>query len=191
MRHDIVNRKRQRFLTALDVGSSKISCLIVKPAAAPDWLEGKGDSIHFEVLGVGHQRAEGVKSGMIAHLDSAEHAIRAPDSRLFCLGPRVAHLHAALVHAFAVPPRLRDLANGLRQATGDDVIVSVTAGRLKSESFSASVAIANGAVRDDDILRILAGGRQYAGRDKRSVLPALPIGYRLDATIGIRDPLAK
>ena len=41
MRHDIVNRKRQRFLTALDVGSSKISCLIVKPAAAPDWLEAK------------------------------------------------------------------------------------------------------------------------------------------------------
>ena len=161
MRHDIVNRKRQRFLTALDVGSSKISCLIVKPAAAPDWLEGKGDSIHFEVLGVGHQRAEGVKSGMIAHLDSAEHAIRA-----------------------AV-----DEAERMAGVTVDDVIVSVTSGRLKSESFSASVAIANGAVRDDDILRILAGGRQYAGRDKRSVLHALPIGYRLDDTIGIRDPL--
>ena len=58
MRHDIVNRKRQRFLAALDMGSSKIACLTVRPMAAPDWLEGKGDTVHFEVLGLGHQRAE-------------------------------------------------------------------------------------------------------------------------------------
>jgi DNA-binding IclR family transcriptional regulator len=52
-------------------------------------------------------------------LVAAEHAIRAPDSRLFFLGPRVAHLHAALVHSLQVPPRLRDMVDVLRHATGD------------------------------------------------------------------------
>ena len=65
---------------------------------------------------------------------------------------------------------------------------SVTCGRLKSESFSASVALPSGAVREDESLRLLAGGRQYAGRDKRSVLHALPLGYRLDDNGGIREP---
>jgi len=51
------------------------------------------------------------------------------------------------------------------------------------------VALPSGAVREDDILRVLAGGRQYAGRDKRTVLHALPTGYRLDDNAGIRDPL--
>jgi cell division protein FtsA len=44
-------------------------------------------------------------------------------------------------------------------------------------------------VRDDDVLRVLAGGRQYAGREKRAVLHAIPTGYRLDDSGGIRDPL--
>src|SRR5688572_6094224 len=44
-------------------------------------------------------------------LVASEHAIRAPDSRLFFLGPRVAQLHAALVHALQVPPGLRDVTD--------------------------------------------------------------------------------
>jgi cell division protein FtsA len=65
----------------------------------------------------------------------------------------------------------------------------VTCGRLKSESFSASVALPTGAVREDDTLRIIAGARQYSARDKRMVLHALPTGYHLDDHNGIRDPL--
>jgi cell division protein FtsA len=38
-------------------------------------------------------------------------------------------------------------------------------------------------------LRIIAGARQYAAREKRTVLHALPTGYRLDDHNGIRDPL--
>jgi len=71
----------------------------------------------------------------------------------------------------------------------EDAHVAVTCGRLKSESFSASVALPSGAVREDDTLRIIAGARQYAAREKRMVLHALPTGYRLDDHHGIRDPL--
>ena len=103
-----------------------------KTSPAPDWLEGKGEAVQFEVLGFDHTRAEGLKAGTITHLDTAEHCIRS-----------------------AV-----DAAERMAGVTVEEVHVSVTCGRLKSESFSASVAIPSGTVRDDDILRLLAGGRQ-------------------------------
>ncbi len=156
-----IRSKRQRIVTALDIGTSKICCLIAKTSPVPDWFEGKGDAVQFEVLGFDHTRAEGLKAGMIAHLDSAEACIRS-----------------------AV-----DAAERMAGVTVEDVHVSVTCGRLKSESFSASVALPSGAVREDDIQRLLAGGRQYAGRDKRSVLHALPLSYRLDdSNGGISEP---
>src|SRR5215468_11404105 len=153
--------KRKRIVTALDVGTSKICCLIAKTSPAPDWFEGKGEAVQFEVLGFDHTRAEGLKAGMVAHIDRAKACIRS-----------------------AV-----DAAERMAGVTVEDVHVSVTCGRLKSESFSASVALPSGAVREDDILRIIGGARQYAARDKRLVLHALPTGYRLDDHNGIRDPL--
>jgi cell division protein FtsA len=147
-------------VTALDVGTSKICCLVGKTTAAPEWLEGNGDAVQFEILGFDHTRAEGLKAGMVTHLDSAEHCIRA-----------------------AV-----DAAERMAGVTVEDVHVSVTCGRLKSESFSASVALPSGAVRDDDVQRLLAGGRQYAARDRRAVLHALPMSYRLDENGDISEP---
>ena len=155
-----IRSKRQRIVAALDVGTSKICCLIAKTSPAPDWFEGKGEAVQFEVLGFDHTRAEGLKAGMVAHLDSAEACIRS-----------------------AV-----DAAERMAGVTVEDVHVNVTCGRLRSESFSASVALPSGAVREDDILRLLAGGRQYAARDKRSVLHALPTSYRIDENSGISEP---
>ncbi|MGK2921960.1 MAG: cell division protein FtsA, partial [Methyloceanibacter sp.] len=155
-----IRGKRQRIVTALDIGTSKVCCLIGKTSATPDWFEGNGDTVHFEVLGFGHTRAEGLKAGMVTHLDTAEQCIRA-----------------------AV-----DGAERMAGVTVEDVQLSVTAGRIKSESFSASVALPSGAVRDDDVFRLLAGGRQYAARDKRTVLHALPTDYRLDENGGISEP---
>ena len=155
-----IRSKRQRIVTALDIGTSKICCLIAKTSPVPDWFEGKGDALQFEVLGFDHTRAEGLKAGMVAHLDSAEACIRS-----------------------AV-----DAAERMAGVTVEDVHVSVTCGRLKSESFSASIALPSGAVREDDFARLLAGGRQYAGREKRTVLHALPLSYRLDENGGISDP---
>jgi cell division protein FtsA len=155
-----IRGKRQRIVTALDIGTSKVCCLIGKTSATPDWFEGNGDTLHFEVLGFGHTRSEGLKAGMVTHLDTAEQCIRA-----------------------AV-----DGAERMAGVTVEDVQLSVTAGRIKSESFSASVALPSGAVRDDDVFRLLAGGRQYAARDKRTVLHALPTDYRLDENGGISEP---
>lgn len=154
-----IRNKRQRIVTALDIGTSKVCCLIGKTSFAPDWFE--GEPVQFEVLGFDHTRAEGLKAGMVTNLDSAEHCIRT-----------------------AV-----DAAERMAGIVIEDVHVSVTSGRLKSDRFSASVALPSGTVRDDDVQRLLSGGRQYAGRDKRTVLHTLPVGYRLDDNEGIHEPL--
>jgi cell division protein FtsA len=162
MRGQGLNRsKRQRIVTALDIGTSKICCLIAKTSAAPDWLKTAGEAVQFEVLGLGHHRAEGLKGGMVTHLDRAEQSIRS-----------------------AV-----DAAERMAGIVVDEAHVAVTSGRLKSEIFSASVALPTGTVREEDVARVLAGGRQYAAREKRAVLHALPTGHRIDDHAGIRDPL--
>src|SRR5215813_2628681 len=119
----LTRSKRQRIVAALDVGTSKICCLIARTSAAPDWLEIAGESVQFEILGYGHHRAEGLKAGMVTHLDRAEHCIRS-----------------------AV-----DAAERMAGVIVDHVNVAVTCGRLKSESFSASVALPAGVVRDEDV----------------------------------------
>lgn len=52
-------------IAALDIGSSKICCLIAEPRPGGT----------FEVIGAGHQSAAGLKAGAIVHMDSAEQAI--------------------------------------------------------------------------------------------------------------------
>src|SRR5512136_1796619 len=77
MRGTGLNRsKRQRIVTALAGGTSRICCLIAKTSSAPKWLEIAGEKVQFDVLGFGHHRAEGLKGGMVTHLDRAEHCIR-------------------------------------------------------------------------------------------------------------------
>ena len=50
---------RRGLVTALDVGSSKVSCIIVQ-------IHGDGS---FEVLGVGHQLSSGMKSGIVINME--------------------------------------------------------------------------------------------------------------------------
>jgi cell division protein FtsA len=57
----------------LDIGSSKIACLIA--ALEPGERPGAGRSV--KVLGVGHLRARGLKGGVITDLAEAEAAVRA------------------------------------------------------------------------------------------------------------------
>lgn len=152
--------KRNGIVTVLDVGTSKVGCLIARSTPAPHWLAEQGQPTQLKVIGFGLQRSQGIKSGVVIHMDSAEQAIRA-----------------------AV-----DQAERMAGLTVEDVILSVSCGRLASDCFSASVAVTADAVRSQDIDRVLSAGRDYAARDGRMVLHALATGYRLDDNAGINDP---
>jgi len=56
----------------LDVGSTKVACLIVKPVASRD-----GSAPQLRVLGQGLQASGGVRAGAVVDINAAEDAIRA------------------------------------------------------------------------------------------------------------------
>ena len=65
--------RRAAIVGLLDIGTSKIACLI----AALEPGEAQRPGAHAKVLGVGHMRSKGLKGGVITDLAEAEAAIRA------------------------------------------------------------------------------------------------------------------
>jgi cell division protein FtsA len=152
--------KRAALVVALDVGTSKIACLIarLKPQPPQDVLRRRSHSI--EIIGFSHTESSGMKAGNVVDLAEAEGAVR---------------------HAVAVAERSA-------RCQIESVIVSISAGRLGSERLSAAVRMAGVAVGDRDIARVLAAGTRQSVHDGRLVVHAAPIGFALDDAQGVRDP---
>lgn len=151
---------RRAVVTVLDIGSTKIACLVGRLRASPAGEAFPGRTHAVEVLGVGHQRSRGIKSGVVVDLDAAEEAVR----------------------------KTVDAAERQAGLTIDSLIVTLSAGRLASETCAASVALAGKPVAEGDIGRVLAAGRRYSVKPGRTVIHALPIGYALDGEGGVADP---
>ena len=101
----------RRVIGVLDIGTSKTVCLIVAVDAGA--RSGSVGGPALRVLGVGHQRSRGMKSGVVIDLDEAEQATRA---------------------AIAQAERMAGV-------TLEEVRVSVTCGRLRSLNFAATAEI--------------------------------------------------
>jgi cell division protein FtsA len=140
----------------LDIGSSKVCCMIaaMRPASSS---AGPPD---VEIIGIGHQRSQGVRAGVIVDLDQAEQAVR-----------------AAVAQAERMAGR-----------PVEAVYVAVACGRLRSRHFSAHAEIESRIVSDSDIARALLGGRAFAEKDGRALIHLTRLGCRLDGHPGIRDP---
>jgi cell division protein FtsA len=155
-----VSAKRTAVVAALDVGTSKIACLVakLKPQSPQEVLRRRTHGI--EIKGISHTVARGMKAGAVVDLTETENAIS---------------------HAI-------DLAERMAGVQFESVIVSVSAGRLSSELFAASVDVAGPTVSEGDIARVLAAGSRHSVRDGRALLHSLPISYSLDGVNGVRDP---
>src|SRR5260221_6524253 len=123
--------RRPAIVSVLDIGSTKICCLVARltPAEPGEALRGRTHTV--DVLGVWQQRSRGIKSGVIADLDAAEEAIRLTV----------------------------DAAESMAGVTVDSLIVNVSAGRIASETCSAAVDLSGNAIVDSDIGRVLAASR--------------------------------
>lgn len=152
---------RTTLVSVLDIGSTKICCVIARLTPRQEGKALKGRSHTVEVIGFGYGASNGIKSGVITDLDQAEHAIRS------VVG-------------------MAERAAGL---TVQSVIVNVTAGRLGSETFSAAVSLGGQEVERGDLSRVLRAVNERSVRPERSIVHALPIGYSLDGQRGIHDPL--
>ena len=155
-----LSTKRPTIVSILDIGSSKTCCLIarLKPREASQVLPGRTHKI--EILGIGHQRSRGIKSGCVVDLEGAEQSIR-----------------------LAV-----DAAERMAGITVESLIVSVSSGRLTSEAYSADIALGGHPVEDGDIARVLRAGASHALASERSVVHSIPIGYTLDGDNRVLDP---
>lgn len=151
--------RRREAIGFIDIGSSKVACLIAEPAAAQ--APAGADAAPLKILGSGHYRSRGLKSGIIVDIDEAEKSVRA-----------------------AVAQAERQAGQSIREA-----VLSVSCGRQSSVLFSASIDIATGVVSDADMTRAIAGAKSYAERDGRRAVQINRLGCRLDDAPGADDPV--
>jgi cell division protein FtsA len=155
-----VSPRRSAIVAGLDIGTSKIVCLIakLKPQGPQDTLRRRTHGI--EILGIGHTEARGMKAGAVINLAEVEQAVR----------------HAV------------ELAEHDASVQLESVVLSLSSGRPASESYSVNVNVAGSSVTDDDMARALSAGCNHSVRDGRIVLHSMPIGYALDGVHGVGDP---
>jgi cell division protein FtsA len=155
-----VPARRSVVVAALDVGSSKVVCLIgrLRPRGPQQVLTRRSHSV--DVIGFGHTVARGTKAGTVVNLVQAEDAIRC-----------------------AV-----DAAERMASVEIESVVLSISSGRPASELFAAEIEIVGSAVSENDIARVLAAGGRHSLRDGRAILHSLPVGYSIDGVNGVRDP---
>lgn len=155
-----IDRKRTSVVAALDIGTSKIACLIgrLKPLGEETALRGRSHTV--ELIGFGQTRARGVKAGAVVDMNKTEEAIR-----------------------IAV-----DAAERSAKMEIGSVVLAISGGRLGSESFAASARLLGPSVEENDISRVLDAASLHSVRDGRGVMHSLPVSFALDQVSGIRDP---
>lgn len=155
-----LSQRRSAILSVLDIGTSKIVCLIARlnPSAPSESLRGR--THRSRILGIGHQRSRGIKGGVVVDMDALENAIR-----------------------LAV-----DAAERMAGVQVESVIVNASGGRLSSLLVDAKAPIAGRAVTEADVHRVLEACSARGAKAGRSALHSLPIGFSLGETRHIQDP---
>src|ERR1700754_3115441 len=153
-------QKRTALFASLDIGTSKIACMIarLKPCPPSDAFRGRTHAV--ELIGYSQIQSRGVKGGAVVDLAECEQAVRQAVS----------------------------LAEKMAKVRVESVLLPVSGGRLQGQLIEAAADIRGGAVTQADVTRITSTGMHHATGVGRSVLHALPVGYALDGVKGIRDP---
>jgi cell division protein FtsA len=151
--------KRTALVASLDVGTSKIACMIarLKPCAPNEALPGRSHAI--ELIGYSQIQSRGVKGGAVVDPTECEQAVRQAVS----------------------------MAENMAKVRVESVLLSVSAGRLQGQLVEAAADLRGGAVTADDVTRVTSAGMHHATGVGRTVLHALPVGYSIDGVKGIRD----
>ncbi len=63
-------------VSVLDIGSTKICCIIARLTPRPEGRALEGRTHMVEIIGFGYGKSSGIKSGVVTDLDKAEQAIR-------------------------------------------------------------------------------------------------------------------
>jgi len=155
---------RRGVVAVLDIGSHKISCLVLRFDPTDDF---SGDGIgamagqaNFRVVGAATTRSRGVRFGEIDTCQETERAIR------------------TAVQA----------AQKMAQVRVDHVIVSLAGARPRSYGLDGEITLTTGTVADADVGNVLAACDVPDLGQGREVLHAQPVNFALDHRTGLNDP---
>lgn len=158
---------KRGLVAVLDVGTSKVACLVLKfdPERAKEFrtdgvgsMAGQGE---FRVIGAATTRARGMEFGEIIAMEEAERAVR-----------------TALQGA-------QKMAN----VRLDHVIVTFSGGRPRSYGVHGQTDVEDGEVSEYDIGRAVANcDIPDYGAGSREPIHAQPVNFTLDTHSGLKDP---
>ncbi|MFW0777420.1 MAG: cell division protein FtsA [Rickettsiales bacterium] len=137
-------------LAVLDIGTSKIACFIAH-------VDSAGET---KIVGIGHQLAKGIRSGIITDFAEAEASI------------------VSAVHA----------AEQMAGETVEKVIVSLSGGNISSRNVTVEMDMLGEEVTDRDIMDIIEQGRASITHNESDIIHCIPVSYYLDGAKGINDP---
>ena len=155
------HQPRGNVVSVLDVGTSKMCCVIARtgPLRASDAPHGR--SLAIDVIGIAHQQSDGIRNGQVTDLSAAERAIR----------------------------RTVDAAEARAGLAVGSLIVNAPSGALVSETTVGTTSIGGDEVTDGDVERALRSATRSAGGSELRTLHSLPSRFQLDDADDIDDPV--
>ena len=142
-------RARAGIIGALDIGTTKMCCFIARVE------DGKP-----HVVGIGHQIARGIKSGIITDIEAASQAIR------------------TTVHA----------AEQMAGETLSEAVVNLSGGFAASRMHKTEIGLNGREVSNANMRRVLEQGFRIKESGEHAVLHSVPVGFSIDSGRSVRDP---
>lgn len=149
----------------LDIGSSKIACLILHFDGDARLREAEGvgpmaGQSRFRVIGAATTRSRGVHFGEVAVMNETERAIRT----------------------------VLQAAQKMANTRVDHVIACFSGAEPRSYGLSGEIDLEDGAVSEKDIALVLAAADVPDLGNGREILHAQPVNFALDYRSGLADP---
>ncbi len=152
-------------IAILDVGTSKIACLVLRfdgleEGAEPDGVGSMAGQSNFRVIGAATTKSRGVRFGEISAMNETERAIR------------------TAVQA----------AQKMANVRVDHVIACFSGGEPRSYGLAGEIELQDTVVKENDVARVLAACDVPDIGEGREVIHAQPVNFALDHRTGLGDP---
>jgi len=152
-------------ISVLDIGTTKIACLILRFDGEEVRREADGvgpmaGQSGFRIVGAATTRSRGVRFGEISSMQETERAIR------------------TVVQA----------AQKMANMRVDHAIVCFSGGMPRSYGLTGEVMVQSGTVSEQDVARVMAACELPDIGREREVLHAQPVNFTLDHRTGLNDP---
>lgn len=164
MRHMRKTALQRGVIALLDIGSSKVACLVLRfdppDAGQPEGATPLVGQSGFRVIGAATTRSRGMRFGEVDAMAETERAIR------------------TAVQA----------AQKMANTRVDHVIAAFSGGAPRSYGLAGEIEVAGQHVDEQDVARVLASCDMPDVGQGREVLHAHPVNFSLDHRSGLGDP---